>query len=102
MVVEPVYHLFRSLVEGTTGIEAERHASGAANGRSEVRAEAIGGRLQANVRPGSASAVAPPPAPRRPVVAHPKGMCNRRKLHSIPTPFMVFSLIIEFAMTFLA
>jgi len=29
---------------------AERRASGAANGRSEVRAEAIGGRLQANVR----------------------------------------------------
>src|SRR5438128_12266781 len=31
-------------------IEAERQASGAANGRSEERAEAIGGRLQANVR----------------------------------------------------
>jgi hypothetical protein len=29
--------------------EAERRASGAANGRSEARAEAIGGRLQALV-----------------------------------------------------
>jgi len=27
--VEPVYHLFRSLVEGTTGIEAERCGSAA-------------------------------------------------------------------------
>ncbi|HEY5866983.1 MAG TPA: hypothetical protein VI542_15775, partial [Candidatus Tectomicrobia bacterium] len=31
---------------------AERRASGAADSRSEGRAEAIGGRLQANVRPG--------------------------------------------------
>ena len=33
-------------------IAAERRASGAANSRSEVRAEAIGSRLQANVRRG--------------------------------------------------
>ena len=31
--------------------EAERYASGAADSRSEARAEAIGGRLQAVVRP---------------------------------------------------
>ena len=31
---------------------AERHASGAADSRSEARAEAIGGRLQAIVRHG--------------------------------------------------
>jgi hypothetical protein len=30
--------------------DAERHASGAADSRSEARAEAIGGRLQAIVR----------------------------------------------------
>src|SRR5262249_13859333 len=38
--------------------DAERHASGAANGRSEGRAEAIGGRLQAVVRRPADSALA--------------------------------------------
>ena len=33
-------------------MEAERYASGAADSRSEARAEAIGGRLHAIVRPG--------------------------------------------------
>ena len=37
-----------SLIARTPG--AQRRASGAANGRSEVRAKAIGGRLQAMVR----------------------------------------------------
>jgi hypothetical protein len=39
---------------------AERQASGAADSGSDAGAEAIGGRLQANVRPRSASAVVSP------------------------------------------
>ena len=43
-----------------SGTGAERQASGAANGRSEARAEAIGGRLQANVRRGKCSRIRVP------------------------------------------
>ena len=44
---------------------------------------------QADVRPGSAPAVAPLPVLRRPVVARPRGIRNRRKRHSTPTPVSV-------------
>ncbi len=40
-------------------LEAERRASGAANGRSEGRAEAIGGRLHALVKLGEAGGTGP-------------------------------------------
>jgi len=42
-------------------VEAERYASGAANGRSDVGAEAIGGRLQALVRQGPSLYLSLPP-----------------------------------------
>ena len=38
-----------SLLSTLVELDTERRASGAANGQSEARAEAIGGRLQANV-----------------------------------------------------
>ncbi len=49
-------------------------------------ADAGGRRLQAVVRPGSTPAVAPLPTLRRPVVAHPRSLCNRRKRDSTPPP----------------
>src|SRR5207248_11620590 len=46
----PHSHLLATASCRPSSFEAERRASGAADSRSEARAEAIGGRLQANVR----------------------------------------------------
>ena len=50
--------------------------------------EAGGGRLHAQVRPGSTPAMAPLPAPCRPAFAQIRDTCNRRKHYSTPTPFV--------------